>query len=215
MGYHTLTFQFLLKKNWNDLKKIICIDDFTSGRYNQFCEAHKDNMCFFIELYRIINRKDTIDYISYNMLIDLLHLYVRLKRCKINIPTASVGYYNGKRPEQPKRTEQIDQPELPKRPRSIKIDSAIQSLKEEYDNRVNDETISDEQYMRNIIIETWLTSVIFMLDNKLDCELFLKRMEATKMLFYALMQKVRALASKSSKDVDFNKIVEDCIFQHK
>lgn len=65
--------------------------------------------------------------------------------------------------------------------------------------------------MRTVIIETYLSSVMYMVIHGFSCNLFLKRIDATQKLFYALLQRVPSITLYSDKDVDFNAIAHELL----
>ena len=150
-------------------------------------------MIGFLHLFQLINHKMDEEYISVIDLIDLLHLYVRLKVCRVSIPTSSNGYIKTN----------------PTKP--VKVDSAMKLLQEEWNLRAENKPVQDELYMKNVIIETWLSAVMYMTIKGLDCSLFLKRMDATQSLFHALLQLVPSITKKDDKDVDYETIIHDLL----
>lgn len=180
-------------KTWNNLIPIICIDDFEIGKGKKFCDNHKERMIEFLYLFKAINRKKNEEYISVIHLLDLLHLYVRLKLGHISIPTSSTGY-NKIRPTKP-----------------VKIDNAMKLLEDEWNKRSMNQTVQDRLYMKNVIIETWLSVVMYMAINGIDRALFMKRLDATISLFQTLLQLIPFITRKNDRDVDYETIIYDLL----
>lgn len=166
-------------------KKVAKIDP------DKFFERHKDNIKTFVQLYRKICQATHIKLVS---LLDLMHLYVRLKRSKILIPVASAGY-NKTNP-----------------PKPVQIDMVMKNIQEEWDKRKNGEEIAPDLYMKNRISETWLSATMYMAINGMSSELFLKRLEATEKLFYALVQRIPPLTKQENPDVNYDGIIKQLLF---
>ena len=182
-----------INKAWDCIIPSIYIDDYEKGKGEAFCKRHKENMITFLRLFQLINHRTDEEYIFVGHLLDLLHLYSRLKACKVSIPTSSSGY-NKTNPTKP-----------------VKVDNAMKSLREEWDLREKNKTVKDELYMKNVIIETWLSAVMYMTINDFDCSLFIKRMDATRGLLVALLQRIPLIVKKNEKDVDYGAIIHDLI----
>ena len=124
-----------------------------------------------------------------------------LKRCKIDIPTASIGYNKNDAAKKNKL-----------KPKPVKIDTAMELIREKWTyQRDANKVFPSDVYMRTVIIETYLSAVMYMVVHGFCCDLFLKRIEATKKLFYALLQKVPSITLNTDKPVNFGEIAHELL----
>lgn len=190
-----------LNDAWDEIIPVICIDGFVKGSYKKFCKDHRENMITFLRLYTFIFKQDTNYQIPTKYLFDLLHLYVMLKRCKIDIPTASIGYNKNDAAKKNKL-----------KPKPVKIDTAMELIREKWTyQRDANKVFPSDVYMRTVIIETYLSAVMYMVVHGFCCDLFLKRIEATEKLFYALLQKVPSITLNTDKPVNFGEIAHELL----
>ena len=61
--------------------------------------------------------------------------------------------------------------------------------------------------MKTVIIETYLSAVMYMVVHGFNCNLFLKRIDATQKLFNTLLQHIPAITLINDKDVDYDEII--------
>ena len=182
---------------WNKIVPVICIDGFKKGTPSKFCNDHKKYMIDFIRLYILLFKQDMNHHMHIKHLLDLLHLYVMLKRCKVDIPTASIGYNKNDADE--KRNF---------KPKPVKIDTAMDLIREKWKYQANTNgSTPSEIYMKTVIIETYLSAVMYMVVHGFNCNLFLKRIDATQKLFNTLLQHIPSITLINDKDVDYDEII--------
>lgn len=188
--------QFIDDNN-NLIMALACIDDINGNHYKAYAKRHKEYMLTFIYLYKKIFYREDVKYIHINDLLDLLHLYVRLKKNSVDIPTKSCGYNKDKSYK------------------NVKIDYAMQLIQDEVDCRKTKSNVDSILYMRNIIIETWVSIAMYITLTDISCDLFLKRIRATHLLFHKLLQEIPALTKYEDDDINIKSIIEDILFKKK
>ena len=128
---------------------------------------------------KLIFRKKEIQ-MPLNIILDVLYLYIRLKRSKTLIPTTSVGY----------NKKQVSRP--------VQIDTAMNNIREEWGSP-DGKSVPDELYMKNIMVETWLSGVLYMFFYNMDVHLFNKMLTASEKLFLALTQLLPSISIKRKR----------------
>lgn len=181
-----------------DIMEFICAYNFTikSAEYNLFYKKDKlyNYMLDFIHLYRTISQQSDCEKISIQNVIDIMYLYVRLKVSKIEIPTMTSRYTG---------TNQ---------PKPVKIDSVLKLIRSIHDSSDDISNVSNETKMRIIVIETWLSAVLYVMLNDMSIELFLIRMEAIKNLFFASIQKIPAITEEGLNTQDIDRLLTELLF---
>ena len=163
-------------------------------------------MIAFIDLFNIIHHRKEMDKIHIKELLDILHLYIRLKRKKILIPTASSGYNHKKNVP---TASHDNKKNISLKP--VQVNAAMKLLKQEWELKTNNKPVPSELYMRNIIIETWISMVTYMYFRELNIDLLLKRFDATESLFYKIIQIIPSLIPIQDSSVDYNAIICDLL----
>lgn len=180
---HCLSFDTneVVDKYSKDIYALICIDeDMTSAQERAYCKRHIEHMITLVELCKkLIFRKKEIQ-MPLNIILDVLYLYIRLKRSKTLIPTTSVGY----------NKKQVSRP--------VQIDTAMNNIREEWGSP-DGKSVPDELYMKNIMVETWLSGVLYMFFYNMDVHLFNKMLTASEKLFLALTQLLPSISIKRKR----------------
>ncbi len=191
---------------WDEIISVICIDwlsinEIKLGKHKSFCNKHRNDMIDFVKIYTIIFQSDQDSPMNFKQLLDLLRLYVMLKKHKIKIPTASIGYNKNDTDEKTKL-----------KPKPVKIDTAINLIREKWHYQdKHDEEIPTDVYMKTVIIGIFLSAVMYMTIHRFNCNLFLKRIYTTQKLFYALLQSIPAITLATDENVDYDKIIHDLL----
>lgn len=171
----------VIDKYSNDIYALICIDEnMTSAQERVYCKRHIEHMITLVELCKKLIFRQKEIRMPLIIILEVMYLYIRLKRSKTVIKTTSVGYTK----------EQVSRP--------VQIDTAMKNIREEWDNP-DDKSVSYDLYMKNIMVETWLTGVLYMIINNMDVHLFKQMLMASEKLFLALTQLVPSISIKSKQ----------------
>lgn len=182
-----------IEDNKEIIMRIIGVGVLSDGEKNDFYKKNRDAMINFVCLYKRIDK--IWEEIAVFKLLDLLHLYVRMKVIDMKIPRETFGYTKYKKNKKP-----------------MSIDKVVKRLNV-IEKEINDEGQSKDMLkMEKTIIMIWLSIGMYITLNDLDLGTFIKYIKAVKSIMYALYQKIPAIRKFDDEDVVPQKYIEELLF---